>query len=155
MRAFPLKRAKRRSILVILAWERSRSTAGFSHPLHQGTARQDDAQHAEGQRVRVLAHAFLSRVLSIAPASSSRVREMSPVRSSSTPLLLFCLLRRSHVHFLTSFSQIGTFFFPHALAEKSVGERCIVPVYYCPGSLLSRWSAVWYSRSYAILYWRV
>src|SRR5260370_39549018 len=45
-----MKRAKRRSILVILASTPAAFTQGFSHALHHGTARQDNTQHEKGQR---------------------------------------------------------------------------------------------------------
>src|SRR6266487_4982597 len=48
---------------------------------------------------------------------------MHPLRSSSKQLLVFCLLRRSHVLFFTSLPHIGTFFFHRAWRKKCLGER--------------------------------
>ena len=80
----------RRSMLVILARLLPRSTAGFGDPLHDGTARQDDAQHKEGQRVLLMPMNSWHQLAELAPASSSRVHEVYPLRSSSKQRKFLC-----------------------------------------------------------------
>ena len=128
MRALPMKRAKRRSILLIFGLAETALTQGFGHTLHHGAPRQADAQHRDRQRFLLMSMDSSQEVLQLLMPGSSRVHWMYPSRSSCSQMFVFCLVRRSHVLFFTSLSSMRyVFLSSYPLRKKCLGGSQITP----------------------------